>query len=1061
MAIYHLSAKLVSRSQGSSSVAASAYRAGEKLLDERTDITHDYTPRQHEVVYEAIRLPTGAPEKLADRATLWNTVEAREHRKDAQLARDINIALPRELSSEQHIALANDFIQSQFVDKGMIADVAIHRGHTLQVDQPHVHVLLTLRALTAEGFGQKVRAWNSVTLLKHWREAWAEHCNRHLALAGIDQTIDHRTLEAQGIALAAQNKIGPKAARDPLTQKMVEHARIARDNGERLFDDPGIALKALTAQQSTFTYQDVARLVHRHTEDAAQFERVFLKIQQHPELVVLGFDTHGRKRYTTKTLLACEERLVNHAKALHERDHHAVKARVQRAVLREQSLRPEQVAAFRHLMAKPSIGCLVGIAGSGKSYLLSAAREAWAQAGFQVMGASLAGIAAQNLQASSGIPSYTLANRLLCWQHGRDTLTSRHVLVVDEAGLLPSRQLAQVLQAVKQAHAKVVLVGDPAQLQAIEAGAAFRGVIERVGYAKLDTVYRQKALWQRAATERLSEHDTARALRAYRYRGCIQGAPTKADAVARLVEDWWDTGNTRPNSQQLLLGVTRADVERLNGAARGYWGKAGLLGESAAFTLSRGQRTLAVGEPVYCLRNDKGLGVKNGTAGIVMRVAAPTVDIAVSQGEGTRCVRIDTCDYDALDYGYATTVYKSQGMTVDASFILAAPFFDRHSTYVALSRHRDWAVIQYAHTDFAHTSAMIKCLSRERQKEFSLDYTDRRFFTPAVTLSPSKDVEDSIHAVAGRDKDRADWLGAFIAAMDIQIEQPSATQVSLVADLTAAKRQKAVTRLFAEQAPTPVENVLASAHRQQVAMQSLSEAPERLVKQFGKPLSWAMRDNEQGVYRGCVDFVGGRQLVVEQANRLVLAPFPSDERAVSHVNSLCDKPVVLACDARTGQWGMAYEIQAKQRARTVESLERRGAEKPLVDKPVLESTQARMQQEHQALAAQFGKPLSWALASGERGIYRGVCALRSGDVHLIEQAERVLLVSGQWSCLSAERECAVVLENVRAKRPWLIQGVASPSRDALTPALGREKTLEMQRDALPQLEKTKDREIEM
>lgn len=226
MAIYHLSGQIISRSQGRSSVAAAAYRAAEKLVDERTGLTHDFTKKQTDVFHREILLPKDAPAWMGERERLWNHVESIEKRKDAQLSREFNIALPKELTDKQNIALAREFVQQQFVAKGMVADLCLHHGHgyTDKEKQPHIHVMLSLREVTPDGFGKKVREWNRKELLLDYREAWAERCNHHLALHGHDLRIDHRTLKAQGIDLEPQNKIGAKEVQAQLA-KLVSNCK--------------------------------------------------------------------------------------------------------------------------------------------------------------------------------------------------------------------------------------------------------------------------------------------------------------------------------------------------------------------------------------------------------------------------------------------------------------------------------------------------------------------------------------------------------------------------------------------------------------------------------------------------------------------------------------------------------------------------------------------------------------------------------------------------------------------------------------------------------------------
>lgn len=197
MAIYHLSAKVIGRKAGRSSVAAAAYRSAERLRDTRQGIEHDYR-RKGGVVHTEIMSPENAPDWMQNRDILWNAVEAVERRKDAQLAREIEVALPRELDHIAHLDLLHEFVGREFVARGMIADVAIHE--TVARDgqrQPHAHIMLTMRDLTNDGFGPKNRGWNSSDVLVGWREAWARDANSALEQSGSRERVDHRTLEAQ------------------------------------------------------------------------------------------------------------------------------------------------------------------------------------------------------------------------------------------------------------------------------------------------------------------------------------------------------------------------------------------------------------------------------------------------------------------------------------------------------------------------------------------------------------------------------------------------------------------------------------------------------------------------------------------------------------------------------------------------------------------------------------------------------------------------------------------------------------------------------------------------
>lgn len=236
MAIYHFSAQIISRSNGSSAVGSSAYRSGEKIEDERTGLIHDYT-RKSGVEHTEILTPDNAPEWASERAKLWNEVEKIEKSKNSQLSREINIALPKELSLKEQIKLTREFAKDTFVNKGMVADIAIHDNSK---GNPHAHIMLTVRPFNEQGEwgakskkeyilnkdGEKIKLksgeyksrkidtvdWNKKENLEKWREQWAKYANRSLERNGIKERIDHRSLKEQGVQRVPQIHVGPHAS---------------------------------------------------------------------------------------------------------------------------------------------------------------------------------------------------------------------------------------------------------------------------------------------------------------------------------------------------------------------------------------------------------------------------------------------------------------------------------------------------------------------------------------------------------------------------------------------------------------------------------------------------------------------------------------------------------------------------------------------------------------------------------------------------------------------------------------------------------------------------------
>jgi hypothetical protein len=200
VSIFHLAAQVIGRSSGRSATAAAAYRAAARIEDERTGEVFDFT-RKCGVHETFILAPDAAPDWMRDRSQLWNAVEAAEGRKDAQLAREIEVSLPFELSHEQRRAVLLEFIHDEFTSLGMVADCAMHApGNQGDKRNEHAHIMLTLRHVEVDGFGNKAREWNNRELVEKWRESWARRVNAALEKHGIEARVDHRSFERQAKA---------------------------------------------------------------------------------------------------------------------------------------------------------------------------------------------------------------------------------------------------------------------------------------------------------------------------------------------------------------------------------------------------------------------------------------------------------------------------------------------------------------------------------------------------------------------------------------------------------------------------------------------------------------------------------------------------------------------------------------------------------------------------------------------------------------------------------------------------------------------------------------------
>ncbi|TCV67410.1 Ti-type conjugative transfer relaxase TraA [Neorhizobium sp. S3-V5DH] len=798
MAIAHFSASIVSRGSGRSVVLSAAYRHCAKMEFEREARTIDYTRKQG-LLYEEFLLPAEAPKwvrsLIADRSVsgaseaFWNKVEAFEKRADAQLARDLTIALPLELSAEQNIALVRDFVEKHILAKGMVADWVYHDNP----GNPHIHLMTTLRPLSDDGFGSKkvavvgedgqpVRTKSGKILYELWagstddfnvlRDGWFERLNHHLALGGIDLRIDGRSYEKQGIDLqptihlgvgakAIERKAESRGVRPELERiELNEHRR--SENTRRIMRNPAIVLDLIMREKSVFDERDIAKVVHRYIDDPAVFQQLMIRIILNPDVLRLQRDTidfaTGAKlpsRYSTRAMIRLEATMARQATWLSEREGRGVSQSALDATFRRhERLSDEQKAAIERVAGPARITAVVGRAGAGKTTMMKAAREAWELDGYRVVGGALAGKAAEGLEKEAGIESRTLASWELRWNRGRDVLDDKTIFVMDEAGMVASKQMAGFVDAVVRAGAKIVLVGDPEQLQPIEAGAAFRAIVDRIGYAELETIYRQREDWMRKASLDLARGNVDKALSAYGANVRITGERLKAEAVERLITDWnHDYDRTKTT---LILAHLRRDVRMLNVMAREKLVERSIVGEGHLFRTADGERRFDVGDQIVFLKNEGSLGLKNGMIGHVVEAQPNRIVAVVGEGDHRRHVVVEQRFYNNLDYGYATTIHKSQGATVDRVKVLASLSLNRHLTYVAMTRHREDLQLYYGTRSFSFNGGLAKVLSRRNAKETTLDYERGQLYREALRFAEARGL--SIVQVARTVvRDRLDW----------------------------------------------------------------------------------------------------------------------------------------------------------------------------------------------------------------------------------------------------------------------------------------------------------------
>ena len=443
----------------------------------------------------------------------------------------------------------------------------------------------------------------------------------------------------------------------------------------------------------------------------AEFPGLCEQVLADKRLLELAPSETGLRRFTTENILEQERKLSRDAHDIAERQNHPMDPEKTRSILIRrvgEGMSIEQAEATRRTLEKGDLAIIYGAAGTGKSYSLSALREIAAVHGYSVRGLAPTGKAAENLEHASEIPSKTIHKYLHDLGKGRDKFEAKDIIVVDEAGMIGTEKTKLLIEHAKQEGAKLVFVGDDRQLSPIDAGTPFSKLKEEFGAAEIVTMRRQNESWQREAAEKIRVGNVNAALCLYEDHSKIRHATSwdhlRQELVSTYLKDR-EAGKT-----QLILSPTNEMRRDINDDIRNArFGEKELLRKyEVKISTTRGDGSLeskefTKGDRIYFLRNDNELRVKNGTLGTIEaihRTGRGKFEFEVRLDD-ERQVRFSTEKYRAIDHGYAATVHKSQGDTVDKSYVVVTKSMGQEEAYVSLTRHREEAKI-YCATELVH-----------------------------------------------------------------------------------------------------------------------------------------------------------------------------------------------------------------------------------------------------------------------------------------------------------------------------------------------------------------------
>ncbi len=815
MAIYHLNSGFVSRSTGRSAVQSAAYITGANLYETRRELNVSYQNRQSDIAFSTTIAPENAPAEFHSLG-VWDLLEnfedvygntryktdktKEDYLNSARTAQTIVVALPRELSATINKELVEEFAKERFVNRGLIVTYAIHDDE----GNAHAHLQISRRAVNEKGEISWTKDQEITTRrsLIETRKLWADLTNNYLMREGFADRITEKSFVDLGINLQPtvhRGWVADKLEGMGVSSRIVdENAQIVANNREVLLEKPQEILPLLTQNNATFTQDQLLKAIQKRIGDdhklvASVFEGALR------EAVVVGEGMDGKVRYTSKEYQSLEVKAVNQMEVLS--GHLYQQLQVSKAASEEvlesrfNYLSSEQKEAVLGLTQAESLGVLIGRAGAGKTTTLKAVSEIYQASGHQVIGTSLSAMAAENLGIEAGISSKTLHSWLNTWNRYQEAqekflsfdnvvaegvlkqyewykdlqrleslqLTNKSVLIVDEAGMVGTRQWGELLAHVNYAGAKLIAVGDDNQFKAIEAGDFFRELKTQAELRSqvknsqqlftLNEIRRQKHDWMREASHQLAELQIAEGLSRYEQKGHIHET-AKVEFSDAIASTYVDKVLENKTQRGLVLAFTNEQTNELNTVIREKLKSVGVIGrEDIAWVNGK---AYALGDEVVFLKNDKQLKIfnekgvaqtdifiKNGTRGTVSgadNLGNITIQLAGNCYTVLEVMQTETpkvaigqvvskyslsYQYPHISHGFAVTTHKSQGQTVDFAIVAASKNMDAKGLYVAMTRHRDDVRLFYAKEDFTNFKALTNKLGRFENKDLFKDYTIR------------------------------------------------------------------------------------------------------------------------------------------------------------------------------------------------------------------------------------------------------------------------------------------------------------------------------------------------
>lgn len=768
MAIFHLHIKHIGRSDGRSAVSASAYRSASKMSEFASDgeIEKKYNFQNKKgVVFSKIFAPEESSIWMKDREALWNMIQNKfDTRINSVFAQEIDVALPLELTQGENESLLSNFIEEILVREGMVADVNIHMDNP---NNPHAHLMLSTREIISDGkgdytFGKKVRYWDRRDFLIHLRQNWANYVNRHFELKGLDIRVSHLSNKERNISLKPTIKEGVgRIINDSERSKI--NAQIKEENKKRILENPEMIIDSISNTRSFFTRRDIEKEIARYFPD----NNILLmeSLLRSNRVSYAGFrNLEGTILYKDRLRSNLEKSFLSLLTEINESSNDTHNLSISYDEINEVGKNEEPIElskpqkdAILSLVNSDNIALLEGIAGSGKTTIIRQVAKIYKQNNRKIIASAVSSSAANILGEATGGKGVNITKLRYDIQARPDfnlnlnldkeyrslkqsLIDPNTILIIDEASMVDLAEMHFFVSLVRDAGAKLILIGDRNQLSSIRLQGAFAQMAKYFPPVRLNEVRRQNTAQHREAVLKMAQNDILGALNIYNDNQNIVFANNRDLSMQKLAHDFLKVFLSESNQQIQALSYTKQDVAKLNKMIRDNLILSGYLGSNCrSFNIGAEEREFSIGDKIVFTKNNKNLGVNNNDRGTITGFIGNNLKIRLERQNSILSFKIpidiivDNKFYQDLDYAYATTIHKSQGATYDKTFIM----FDKNINYnafmVLATRHKENFRIYVPNDIIEHTdsqkeivklNSLSKIISNRNSVAFEKDFEE-------------------------------------------------------------------------------------------------------------------------------------------------------------------------------------------------------------------------------------------------------------------------------------------------------------------------------------------------